>query len=133
MGSEKDSEKGLEKGLEQGTEGNDMTQHRLDVLERLIDTLAERAKASPKESYTAKLLDQGKHKIAKKLGEEGVEMALAVVDGKKKDVRAEAADVMYHFLVALMARKIPFSDIMEELEKRFGLSGLEEKARRKKD
>ena len=104
--------------------------HRLDVLAALIDTLAERAKASPKESYTAKLLKQGRHKCAKKLGEEGVELALAIVDGKKKDVRAEAADVLYHFLVALMARKIPVSDVMAELEGRFGLSGLEERARR---
>ena len=105
--------------------------HRLDVLAALIDRLAERAKASPKESYTAKLLKQGKHKCAKKLGEEGVELALAIVDGKKKDVRAEAADVLYHFLVALMARKIPFADVMAELEGRFDLSGLEEKARRR--
>ena len=107
--------------------------HRLEVLAALIDTLAERAKASPKESYTAKLLKQGKHKCAKKLGEEGVELALAIVDGKKKEVRAEAADVLYHFLVALMARKIPFADIMTELEGRFGLSGLEEKARRREE
>ncbi len=107
--------------------------HRLEVLAALIDTLARRAEASPKESYTAKLLKQGRHKCAKKLGEEGVELALAVVDGKKKDVRAEAADVLYHFLVALMARKIPFADVMTELEGRFGLSGLEEKARRQEN
>ena len=107
--------------------------HRLEVLAALIERLAERAEASPRESYTAKLLAQGQHKCAKKLGEEGVELALAIVDGKKKDVRAEAADVLYHFLVALMARGIPFADVMKELEKRFGLSGLEEKARRKGD
>jgi len=110
-----------------------MTDYRLDVLERLITELERRRKASPKESYTAKLLSQGAHKCAKKLGEEGVELALAVVDGKRKDVRAEAADVLYHFLVALMARNVPFADVMEELEGRFGLSGLEEKARRKAD
>ncbi len=107
--------------------------HRLEVLAALIDTLSERAKASPKESYTAKLLKQGRHKCAKKLGEEGVELALAIVDGKKKEVRAEAADVLYHFLVALMARKVPFAEVMAELEGRFGLSGLEEKARREEE
>ncbi len=110
-----------------------MTDNRLDVLERLIAELERRRAASPKESYTAKLLSQGPHKCAKKLGEEGVELALAVVDGKRKDIRAEAADVLYHFLVALMVRKVPFADVMAELEGRFGLSGLEEKARRKAD
>ncbi len=110
-----------------------MTDNRLDVLERLIAELERRRTASPKESYTAKLLSQGPHKCAKKLGEEGVELALAVVDGKRKDVRAEAADMLYHFLVALMARDVPLADVMEELERRFGLSGLEEKARRKGD
>ncbi len=107
--------------------------HRLEVLAELIDRLQERALASPKESYTAKLLSQGRHKCAKKLGEEGVELALAVVDGKKKDVRAEAADVLYHFLVCLMARKVPVGDVMTELEKRFTLTGLQEKAQRPGD
>ncbi|WP_038035222.1 phosphoribosyl-ATP diphosphatase [Thermopetrobacter sp. TC1] len=107
--------------------------HRLDILAQLIDILALRKHASPKESYTAKLLSQGVHKCAKKLGEESVELALALVDGKKKHVRSEAADVLYHFLVALMARGVPLSDVMEELQSRFGLSGLEEKARRKED
>ena len=110
-----------------------MLAHRLDVLARLIDRLEERAQESPKDSYTAKLLSQGRHKCAKKLGEEGVELALAVVDGKKRDVRAEAADVLYHFLVSLMARKVALAEVMEELEGRFALSGLEEKARRAAD
>ena len=107
--------------------------HRLEVLAELIDRLEERARVSPKESYTAKLLHQGRHKCAKKLGEEGVELALAIVDGKKKDVRAEAADVLYHFLVGLMARKVPLAEVMEELHKRFALTGLEEKAQRPED
>ena len=107
--------------------------YRLEVLARLIDTLEARRHASPKESYTAKLLSQGRHKCAKKLGEEAVELALALVDGKKKHVRAEAADVLYHFLVALMARGVPVSDVMDELESRFGLSGLAEKAARAED
>ncbi len=107
-----------------------MADNRLDVLDALIEELEARKGASPKKSYTAKLLAAGRHKCAKKLGEEGVELALAIVDGKKRDVRAEAADVLYHFLVCLMARGVPVSDVMEELEGRFGLSGLEEKARR---
>ena len=105
---------------------------RLQVLEQLIAELESRRKASPNKSYTARLLAQGRHKIGKKLGEEGVEMALALVDGKKKEFIGEAADVMYHYLVALMARKVPFAAVMDELERRFGLSGLEEKARRNK-
>lgn len=107
--------------------------NRLEVLDALISELNRRRKASPKESYTAKLLDQGRHKVAKKLGEEGVELALAIVDSGKKHVTEEAADVLYHFLVALMARKVPFSAVMDELEKRFAMSGLEEKASRKDD
>ena len=106
-------------------------ENRLDVLAALIAELEGRRKASPKKSYTAKLLGQGRHKVAKKLGEEGVELALAIVDGDKKHVTAEAADVLYHFLVALMARKVPVSAVMEELERRFAMSGLEEKAARK--
>ncbi len=110
-----------------------MADNRLDVLDALIAELEARRSASPKKSYTARLLSQGLHKCAKKLGEEGVELSLALVDGKKKDVRAEAADLLYHFLVALMARNVPVSAVMAELEKRFGLSGLEEKAARRAD
>jgi len=109
---------------------DDIKTHRLDVLAALVERLKQRAGQSPDESYTARLLSEGRHKCAKKLGEEGVELALAVVDGSKQEVRAEAADVIYHLLVALMARDVPLQEVMTELEGRFALSGLQEKARR---
>ncbi len=108
-----------------------LARHRLDVLAQLVARLEERAQASPEESYTARLLAQGRQKCAKKLGEEGVELALAIVDGDAKDVRAEAADVLYHLLVGLMARDVALGDVMQELEQRFALSGLQEKAQRR--
>ncbi len=103
---------------------------RLDVLARLIARLRERAAAPVEESYTARLLAAGPHACAKKFGEEAVELALALVDGDETRVRAEAADVIYHLLVALMARDVAPARVMEELQARFARSGLEEKAAR---
>ncbi len=126
-----EKKKAVRKAVEKMNNGEIAADNRLEVLDALIAVLEERRDADPGKSYTARLLAGGRHKAAKKLGEEGVELALAVVDGKKREVRAEAADVLYHFLVCLMARKIGFAEVMEELEGRFGLSGLEEKASRK--
>ena len=123
--------KAVRKAVRKMASGKIANDNRLEVLDALIAILQARRDASPEKSYTARLLADGRHKVAKKLGEEGVELALAIVDGKKREVRAEAADVLYHFLVGLMARDIPFAEVMEELEGRFGLSGLEEKAARK--
>lgn len=105
-----------------------MTAFTLDDLARIV---AERAAAPSSESYTAKLLLDGPAKAAKKLGEEAVEAAIAAVQGDRQNLTAEAADVLYHLLVVLQGARIPLSDVMAELERRTGQSGLAEKAARK--
>lgn len=107
-----------------------MTAHRLDVLAALTDTIESRKDAPAANSYTAKLLSQGIEKCAKKFGEEAVEAALAAMTGDKRHVASEAADVLYHLLVLLAAADVKLGDVMAELERREGLSGLAEKAQR---
>ena len=99
----------------------------LAELERIV---AERSAASPDESYTAKLLAKGPARAAKKLGEEAVEAAIAAVEGDREGLTGEAADVIYHLLVVLRSAGIPLEDVMGELERRTGQSGLAEKAAR---
>lgn len=100
-------------------------------LEKLASEIASKASASPETSYTAKLISRGIAKCAKKFGEEAVELALASVSGNGKDTAAEAADVLYHFLVLLQAANISPDDVMAELKRRQGTGGLLEKAARK--
>lgn len=96
-------------------------------LERIV---AERAKASPSESWTAKIMAAGPEKAAKKLAEEAVELALATVSQDDAAVIAESADVMYHLMVVLAVRGVPLDDVMSELQRRTAQSGLAEKASR---
>ena len=100
------------------------------TLADLARTVAERAAASPRESYTAKLVAGGPARAAKKLGEEAVEAAIAAVQGDRDALVAEAADVLYHLLVVLQAGGVPLQDVMAELERRTVQSGLAEKAAR---
>ena len=100
----------------------------LHDLERIV---AERATATDGTSYTAQLLAKGPARIAKKLGEEGVEAALACASGDREELKAEAADVLYHLLVALHANDVPLADVMAELARRTAQTGLEEKATRR--
>ncbi len=109
-----------------------MTEHGLHILAELSDAVASRKGASADESYTAKLLSQGVEKCAKKLGEEAVETALASVLGDKKHIAAESADLLYHLLVLLEATGVKLSDVMAELARRKGVSGIAEKAQRPK-
>jgi phosphoribosyl-ATP pyrophosphohydrolase len=102
-------------------------------LEALDARLADRAKASPEESYTAKLIGRGVEKCAQKLGEEAVEAAIAAVARKPAELTKEAGDVLYHLLVLLRAAGVPLADVMAELESRTAQSGLAEKAARAKD
>jgi phosphoribosyl-ATP pyrophosphohydrolase len=102
-----------------------------DQLEKLASDIASKASASTDTSYTAKLISQGIAKCAKKFGEEAVELALASVSGNAKDTTAEAADVLYHFLVLLQAANVSPADVMAELKRRQGTGGLVEKAARK--
>lgn len=110
-----------------------MITHRLDILEAVAAAVENRKGAAPESSYTAKLLSQGMEKCAKKLGEEAVELALAAMTSDKKHVAAEAADVFYHLLVLLAAADVPLADVMAELHRRQGVSGIAEKAARPKD
>lgn len=96
----------------------------------LAQRIKERAKASPEESYTRKLLDRGVGHCAKKLGEEAVETALAAVSEDRERLTAEAGDLLYHLLVVLEARGIELSEVEAALEKRMSRSGLQEKAAR---
>ena len=107
-----------------------MSNHRLEVLERLADTVTERAGAAPASSYTAKLLSQGTEKCAKKVGEEAVETALAAMSGDREHLVSETADLLYHLLVLLQGNGVPLSAVMSELEGRMDRGGLSEKAAR---
>jgi phosphoribosyl-ATP pyrophosphohydrolase len=101
-----------------------------DALTRLAETIESRRGASADASYTAKLLAQGREKCAKKFGEESVELALAAMGSDKNHITAEAADVLYHLLVVLAASGVTLADVMAELARREGMSGIVEKASR---
>lgn len=100
------------------------------TIDALANTIAERASADPAASYTASLLAGGPMKCAKKLGEEGVEAALAAVSGDKAALAHEAADVLFHLLATLQVCGVAPSDVAAALEKRKGVSGHDEKAGR---
>ncbi|WP_430437563.1 phosphoribosyl-ATP diphosphatase [Oceanibaculum nanhaiense] len=104
-----------------------MSQSTLDELFRILES---RKDADPAVSYTAKLLGDRK-KIAKKLGEEGVEAALEVLIGDRDKLVSESADVLYHLLVSWVALGIQPEEVWRSLEARMGRSGLEEKKSRK--
>jgi phosphoribosyl-ATP pyrophosphohydrolase len=101
-------------------------------IDRLFAMIASRKKADAKTSYTAKLLQDGVVRCAKKFGEESVEAALAAVGGNKKEIAAESADVLYHLLVLWAACGVTPKDVYAALEAREGTSGLAEKAARKR-
>lgn len=84
-------------------------------LGRLARYLKKRAADSPEESYTARLLARGARRVAQKVGEEGVETALALAVGDAENFRYEAADLLYHLLVACIAAGVPFEDVLREL------------------
>ena len=99
-------------------------------LEDLSAIIAARSAATAEKSYTKSLLDKGVTHCGKKFGEEAVEFAIAAAQGDKAAMTAEAADVLYHLLVALQAAGIPLQDVLDELGRRTGMSGHEEKAAR---
>lgn len=100
-------------------------------LDALFQVIQSRRQADPEESYTARLLAKGTRKVAQKVGEEGVETALAGVGEGREAVIAESADLLYHLAVLWSAREITPDDVWAELGRRFGTSGLDEKASRK--
>ncbi len=102
-----------------------------DTLTRLAETIAARRDADPASSYVAKLLAAGPPLAARKLGEEAIETVVAALSGHDDDLTGEAADLMFHLLVLLEARGINFADVLAELDRREGVSGIAEKAARK--
>ncbi|WP_374641839.1 phosphoribosyl-ATP diphosphatase [Tabrizicola sp.] len=99
-------------------------------LERLAATIVARKGADPETSWTAKLLAKGPEKCAEKFGEEAVEAIIEAVKGDRARLTAEAADVLYHLLVMLAARDVTLAEVLAELDRREGTSGIAEKARR---
>ena len=99
-------------------------------LDTLIATIAARVGGDPKTSHTAKLLKRGPARIAKKLGEEAVETAIAAAQNNREEVVTESADLLFHLLVLWQAMGISASEVMMELQRREAQSGVEEKASR---
>ncbi len=100
------------------------------ILERLFATIQSRKAASEDSSYVARLYAGGRPKIAQKLGEEAVETALAAVLDDRQNVIAESADLLFHLLILWADADIMIEDVLKELDRREGVSGLEEKRRR---
>ena len=103
-----------------------------DVLTQLARVLEQRKQQSPDESYVASLYAKGLNSILKKIGEEATETVIAAKDGDKKQIVYETADLWFHSMVMLADQGLGPDDVLQELQRRFGLSGLEEKAQREK-
>ena len=99
----------------------------------LAVTIDARAASGGEASYTRKLLDKGAEHCAKKLGEEAVETVIAAVENDRGHLIAESADLLFHLLVLLKSRGVSLEEVETALEKRTTLSGLDEKAARKRD
>jgi len=102
----------------------------MDTLTRLEAAIAARRHASPEESYVAKLHAKGLPKIAQKLGEEATEAVIAALTGDEAELVGEAADLLFHLLVLLGAKGVTLEQVLAELDRREGVSGLTEKASR---
>ena len=100
------------------------------ILERLDLTIQGKTTESPNKSHTAKLLKKGTEKCAEKFGEEAIELIVASVKKKKKEIIGEAADTLYHMLVLLRSKNISINEVLSELSSREGISGIEEKRKR---
>jgi phosphoribosyl-ATP pyrophosphohydrolase len=101
-----------------------------DTLARLFATIEARAGADPSASHTAALLARGAAKCAEKFGEEAVEAIVAAVAGDRPGLAHEAADVLYHLQVMLKSAGVDWTEVLAELERREGRSGIAEKAAR---
>lgn len=100
------------------------------TLDDLATLIATRKTADPESSWTAKLLSKGPEKCAEKFGEEAIEAIIEAVKGDRDRLTSEAADVLYHLLVMLAARDVSLDDVMAELSRRQGTSGIAEKTSR---
>ncbi|WP_171231240.1 phosphoribosyl-ATP diphosphatase [Ruegeria sp. HKCCA4812] len=104
----------------------------MSILHDLAATIEARKGADPDSSWTAKLLAKGPEKCAEKFGEEAIEAIIEATKGDQAKLTAEAADVLYHLLVMLAARDVALEDVLAELARRQGISGIAEKAARPK-
>ncbi|MBI1175410.1 MAG: phosphoribosyl-ATP diphosphatase [Sideroxydans sp.] len=102
-----------------------------DILQRLTETIAARKHGEPTTSYVAKLFSKGEDAILKKIGEEATEVVLAAKGGDNANLVYETADLWFHCMVLLAQHGLRADDVLNELARREGLSGIEEKANRK--
>jgi phosphoribosyl-ATP pyrophosphohydrolase len=103
-----------------------------DILHRLSETLASRRHADPETSYTAKLFAGGPDSILKKIGEESAELIMAAKDGKRLNIVWESTDLIFHVLVLLAYYGLSIEDVSQEMRRREGVSGIDEKKARTK-
>jgi len=101
-----------------------------DVLQQLAAVLEQRKQQSPDQSYVAGLYAKGLDHILKKIGEEATETVIAAKDGDKQKIVYETADLWFHSMVMLAQQDLGPEHVLNELQRRFGLSGIEEKAQR---
>lgn len=104
----------------------------MNTLNDLAQTIAARAKADPESSWTAKLLAKGPEKCAEKFGEEAVEAIIEAIKDDREGLISESADVLFHLLVMLQSRGVSLDEVLAELARRQGTSGIAEKASRPK-
>ncbi|MCK4950717.1 MAG: phosphoribosyl-ATP diphosphatase [Gammaproteobacteria bacterium] len=101
-----------------------------DILQQLSEVLEQRKKAAPDSSYVAGLYAKGLDAILKKIGEEATETVMAAKDGDTKKIVYETADLWFHTMILLASKGLGPEDVLEELGRRFGISGIEEKKSR---
>lgn len=104
-----------------------------DILDRLADIIESRKSGDPATSYVARLLQSGEDPILKKIGEEATEAVMAAKDGEHARIVGETADLWFHCLIMLAHYGLKPSDVLQELRRREGLSGLDEKVSRAED
>jgi phosphoribosyl-ATP pyrophosphohydrolase len=102
-----------------------------DTLERLEAVIAQRRGAAAGDSYVASLFAKGREKIAQKVGEEATETVIAALSGDPAKLTAEVADLLFHLMVLLADANVCVDDVLAELDRRDGISGIAEKAARK--
>lgn len=103
-----------------------------NTLIQLAQVLEQRKEQSGEKSYVASLYEKGLNSILKKIGEEATEVVIAAKDGDKAQIVYETADLWFHCMVLLAQQGLHPNDVLNELQRRFGLSGLDEKAQREK-
>ncbi|GBR45443.1 phosphoribosyl-ATP diphosphatase [Neokomagataea thailandica] len=100
------------------------------ILHRLYETVLSRRGTDPNLSHSARLMARGRNKVAQKFGEEAVECLIEAVNGNRKELISESADVLYHLIVMLVDCGVSLDDVWKELKRREGVSGITEKLSR---